>query len=328
MADSWSITPNAFKHGYSSDVLLTFLARDVLRAHQAASLSSVGTPALAAKKSLENVQRLVGTLDRAHEELTALHEQVTRQVEDLQHTVSKQTRKYQAGLAGVEELEEQVRETFREVEGRCNKISQTGTRLGDRLQVADSVRGRALELAELLQHLQAFSQLPLPGSKEAQGQGAAGPEGLFRQLGPLFWEEKRLLEAATTVRKLTKLTAEANNAQQRSRLVGAEDPASPGGQIQEKGSLAYTTWQLATYCAWMEQRVLARFDKALQRDAVKTMAECASVMALFDAERVLMQVRTLTPPGSQFAAAASQSGAAGLLASDFRASQPLHSIAL
>ncbi|GFH17061.1 hypothetical protein HaLaN_13604 [Haematococcus lacustris] len=106
-----------------------------------------------------------------------------------------------AGLAGVEELEEQVRETFREVEGRCNKISQTGTRLGDRLQ--------------------------------------------------------------TTVRKLTKLTAEANNAQQRSRLVGAEDPASPGGQIQEK--------------------------VALQRDAVKTMAECASVMALFDAERVLMQ---------------------------------------
>ncbi|GFH11529.1 uncharacterized protein HaLaN_07041, partial [Haematococcus lacustris] len=70
----------------------------------------------------------------AHEELTALHEQVTRQVEDLQHTVSKQTRKYQAGLAGVEELEEQVRESFREVEGRCNKISQTGTRLGDRLQ--------------------------------------------------------------------------------------------------------------------------------------------------------------------------------------------------
>jgi hypothetical protein len=41
-----------------------------------------------------------------------------------------------------------------------SKVSQVGTRIGDRLQGADAVRSKAQELGDLLKYLMAFSQLP------------------------------------------------------------------------------------------------------------------------------------------------------------------------
>jgi hypothetical protein len=60
-----AINPEAFSEGFSTDVLLAYLARDVLKARlgSRAQLEG-GTAPLVAKSSLEKVQRLVGTLDR------------------------------------------------------------------------------------------------------------------------------------------------------------------------------------------------------------------------------------------------------------------------
>lgn len=129
-----AIDPRAFDEGYSADKLLAHLMKDVLRKKlggSRAELNQLGTAALTAKASLQNVQKLLGTLDRwvldtfnfahgaclvvhgrpkactlnlarehgcrAEEELQLLNKEVSKKVAQLQLTVSKQESSYKVG---------------------------------------------------------------------------------------------------------------------------------------------------------------------------------------------------------------------------------------
>ncbi|GFR48011.1 hypothetical protein Agub_g9839, partial [Astrephomene gubernaculifera] len=148
-------------------------------------------------------------------------------------------------------------------------------------------------------------------------------------LPALFWEERRMAEAASVARKLRALTSEAESALQRTRLAGdaaaaagaaagavgaGAGAAAAGGErtaaagffpspsvlsmggsgggsamVAPRGSLEYCTRRLAEYCAWLEGRVVARFDRAFEDDNLRLMAECARIMAAFEMETVVVQ---------------------------------------
>lgn len=64
------------------------------------------------------------------------------------------------GIQEAERTRERLRAALRELEGRMTKVSQVGTRIGDRMRSADAVRSKAQELGDSLRYLMAFSQLP------------------------------------------------------------------------------------------------------------------------------------------------------------------------
>jgi hypothetical protein len=58
----------------------------------------------------------------------------------------------------------------------------------------------------------------------------------------------------------------------------------------EQGSLEYTYARLQQYSSWLEVRMVAQFDVALENDDLTSMAECAKVMEEFGRGKAIMQV--------------------------------------
>lgn len=58
-----------------------------------------------------------------------------------------------------------------------------------------------------------------------------------------------------------------------------------------RGSLEYAVARLQQYCNILENRVVGRFDAALARRSMQDMQECAKIMAEFNREAVLINVR-------------------------------------
>ncbi|KAG2485232.1 hypothetical protein HYH03_016018 [Edaphochlamys debaryana] len=295
------VDPAAFnREGFSLPTFLAGLAKDVLDPKDVATghKPDTSTPAAAMRVSLEKSQALLELLDRAESEALYAHGEVAKSVAGLQSSLAGEEAKYQKALASVGRRSEKVRESFRALEERSNRVAQVGTRLGDRLQRADALRSRALEVCSLLGHLAAFAALPEGEAAFAQG------------LPGLFWEDRRLAEAAAIARKLRVLTAEAESARQRNRqLAGAAAAAAAAGEAlpgdmgsggpaagaggrrdaAPPGSLDYAVRRLVAYCTWLETRVVGRFDSAVESDNVRTMAECARVMAALDREASVIQ---------------------------------------
>jgi hypothetical protein len=69
---------------------------------------------------------------------------------------------------------ERIKGGVRDIDARVGKLSQTATRIGDRLQRADGCRVRALEAQELI----AYLQVCVWGGGGGRGRGAGrdGPE--------------------------------------------------------------------------------------------------------------------------------------------------------
>ena len=79
---------------------------------------------------------------------------------------------------------DKLKEAFRDLQERSSKVSQIGTRIGARLQSADNLRARAMELVSLMHYLQLFAKLP------------EGDAAFSSALPALFWEDKKLVDAA------------------------------------------------------------------------------------------------------------------------------------
>ncbi|KXZ53135.1 hypothetical protein GPECTOR_7g1026 [Gonium pectorale] len=285
------IDPESFKNDFNLASFLAGIAKHVLdpRSVPPGPKPDTSTAAAAAKVSLDKARALLEVLKKAEAESQYVHGEVARSVSALQGSLAAEQNRFQKALTAASRQSEAVREAFRELESRSNRVGQVGTKLGDRLQRADALRSRSLELVGLLEHLASFARLP-------EGEAAFGEGG---GLPGLFWEERKMAEAASTVRKLRALTSEAESARQRNRLAGAAAAAADeqdaggaagggSGRVVE-GSLEHCTRRLGQYCAWLERRVLARFDAAVESDNLRRLGECARVLAALDKEEVAVQ---------------------------------------
>jgi hypothetical protein len=88
----------------------------------------------------------------------------------------------QADVAGLERCVERIKAGVRDIDTRVGRVSQTATRIGDRLQTAEAMRVRCLEALELMSYLQAFSVLPSDAD--------------FGPLPRLFTDDATMAEAA------------------------------------------------------------------------------------------------------------------------------------
>ncbi|GLI61437.1 hypothetical protein VaNZ11_003799, partial [Volvox africanus] len=304
------IDPETFKDGFNLGEFLSGLANSVLdpKAQPAGPKPDTSTAAAAARVSLDKSRALLELFDKADSEALFAHQEVSKGVAVLQNTLTADQAKYQKALSACNRHSDKAREAFRQVEAHSIKVGQVGTRLGDRLQRADGLRSRALELVRLLEYLALFVHLPEGDSAFIEG---------------LPWDDRKLAEAAGIVHKLRALTAEVESAGERNRLAGAaaaaEDAAaaraaaggaaaSPGASgggaaptagtsspaerrelAPALGSLEYGIRRLGQYCVWLENRVVNRFDQAVEEDDVRMMGECARIMAAFDREKAIMQ---------------------------------------
>ena len=60
--------------------------------------------------------------------------------------------------------------------------------------------------------------------------------------------------------------------------------------ISNQGSLEYAYARLQAYSSWLEVRMVGRFDRALGKDDLPSMAECAKVMEEFGRGKAITQV--------------------------------------
>ncbi|GAX74293.1 hypothetical protein CEUSTIGMA_g1742.t1 [Chlamydomonas eustigma] len=280
-----AINPAAFKGGFSEANLLAYLARDALRHKYGLRSNLEGSAQVTAKTSLDGVQQLMGVLVKAGTELQQLHKEVSKTVSQLQVSYSIHEAEYKMEVENIQTSGGAIRKSFEDLEARMARVSQIGTRIGDRLQTADSLRSRALQMIEIMGYLRQFSEL-----REGQS------DKIFKkQLPPVFWEEGGLQEAAVLTRRLTNLVVDAMSAKQRSKLlvVNVDDSQDASST---KGSLEYTYARLQQYSSWLEVRMVARFDVALENDDLTSMAECAKVMEEFGRGKAITQRYVSTHP--------------------------------
>ncbi|KAI8464865.1 MAG: exocyst complex component Sec10-domain-containing protein [Monoraphidium minutum] len=269
------IDPSIFQNKrFSVDAFLVSLTKDVIGPGRSAS-QPAGKDALSANEQVLRVQRLLGVLERAEDEVGALHQHYAAQVSDLQELGAVDEAQYRADVSGLERCLERIKAGVRDVDARVSRVSQTATRIGDRLQTAEAMRVRCLEAQELIGYLQAFSTLP-------------GADGLGR-LPRIFTDDGTMAEAAAVSRRLSLLAGEVATAKARTKQrQGQQGPATPGstGGI---GSIEHAAKMLETYCSQLEHRVIERFDAAVDAGDEEEQAECVRIMIQCDKERSIAQ---------------------------------------
>lgn len=266
-----SINPDFFREDFSVDSFLVTLTKDVIEPKQQQDARALSDEA-AAKDTIERVLQLQKRFARAEDEIALLSHKVTAQLLDLQHGTSQDDQNYKAEVRTLEKLSERLKDGTRDIDSRVAHISQTATRIGDRLQTAEAVRLRCLEAQELICHLQTFSC------------HSAGSD--FSKLPGIFTNDATLAEAAAVTRRLTHLATEVLAAKQRSKAITAESPgmATPGntGGI---GSVEHTLKVLEGYSSWLENRVVSRFDAAIVESNYPQQAQVVAIMTELDKEK-------------------------------------------
>ncbi|GBF98327.1 hypothetical protein Rsub_10990, partial [Raphidocelis subcapitata] len=219
------IDPSAFSSSsFSVDAFLVSITKDVNAPTGRGSASfTAGKDALTATDQVQRVQRLLGVLARAEGEVSTLHQLYSAQVQELQAVVNEDEAQYRADVAGLERCVERIKAGVRDIDARASRVSQTATRIGDRLQTAEAMRVRCLEGVELLTHLQAFSVLP--------------GEGDLSRLPRLFTDDATMAEAAAVSRRLLALTGDVAASGARGKTAAQEGPAAAaaGGQALRGG---------------------------------------------------------------------------------------------
>eukprot|EP00877_Chromochloris_zofingiensis_P003097 jgi/Chrzof1/12789/Cz07g07190.t1 len=270
------VEPDQFKQGFSVDAFLVSLTKDVLNSKPSSGSGGAGV-ASSAKASVDRVQKLLSVLDRADDEVSQLNYDVTAKLTELQVTVNHDEAEYKAEVRALERGLDRIKDCIRDIDYRVSRVSQTATRIGDRLQTAESMRVRSLEALELITYLQSFSTL-------INDDYAALPQ--------LFTDERTLAEAAAVSRRLATLAAEVQSAKQRTKLVtreGLDQPQPTPGNTGGVGSIEHTCKVLETYCNWLENRVVSRFDQAVAEANAPVLAECVRIMSEFDRQKTIAQ---------------------------------------
>eukprot|EP00775_Hariotina_reticulata_P013513 gene13513-13638_t len=278
--DSSFISPSYFQDNFSVDGFLITLTKDVIdpqKRLQHNSNSRALTTAENAQASIDRVQQLLRRFARAEEEIGVLSSEVSAKLTRLQLEGRHHEEEYKAEVKVLERVGERIKCGIRDIDSRVSHISQTATRIGDRLQSAESLRMRCLEAQELVSHLQAFSC-------------HTGGED-FSQLPPIFTNQATMAEAAAVSRRLLLLAGEVLAAKQRTKLAAPMDlhhmatPGNTGGL----GSVEHTLKVLESYCNWLENRVICWFDSAVADNNLVLQGQCAAIMRQLDKEKSITQ---------------------------------------
>ncbi|KAF8067429.1 SEC10a [Scenedesmus sp. PABB004] len=285
------INPEYFKADFSVDGFLVKLTQDVLERGGAggggggaggAATRADGAPISneeCAAATIDRVQRLIKRFIQAEYEIASLGQDVTAKLAELHGAADADEAHYKAEVRTLERLAERIKAGIRDIDGRVSAVSQTATRVGDRLQTAEGLRVRCLEAQELIAHLQAFSC-------------HAAPDGDWGKLPPLFTNDATFAEAAAVSRRLALLAGDVAAAKQRTRM-GAPPLDSPSAQTPGNlggiGSVEHTLRVLEGYANWLENRVVGRFDAAVADDDLAGQAAAVAIMTELGKERSIAQ---------------------------------------
>lgn len=270
------MTLDSFKGQFDVTAVLNKVASPILDQQRPAAASQ-GPLSGSKDKLLESLRitdLFVEQFQRADKELRRLQSQLDRQMQKLHRSVDEAESDYQVEVTELEAVSGELHEGFQSLDQQMSRASQTATKIGDRLQSAESIRARAEEAITCIQYMQNF---------------AACTD--FGELPDLFQDSSRLSEAAAMTGRLLSVAKEISGARERAAL-----PSKPTGPIKQ-GSLEHATQQLEAYRSLLEKEVIASFDKAVQQKDLGTMAECARVMTEFErGNAVLMQRYISTRP--------------------------------
>ncbi|WIA33366.1 hypothetical protein OEZ86_006503 [Tetradesmus obliquus] len=277
------INPEYFKEDFSVDAFLVKLTQDVIDSSKQQGLTTQGgrpiTSEESARATIDRVQKLIQRFIQAEYEISKLGHDVAAKLVEVQQSANEDETDYKAEVRTLERVSERIKDGIRDIDARATRISQTATRVGDRLQTAEGLRLRCLEAQELISHLQAFSC------------HSAGED--FSKLPAIFTNDATLAEAAAVSRRLVQLAGEVAAAQQRSKAASSSGApraaAAKPGKAGGIGSVEHTLKVLEAYCNWLENRVVARFDAAVAECNLRLQAQSVAIMIELDKERSIAQ---------------------------------------
>ncbi|DBB07800.1 TPA: hypothetical protein ACH3X3_009214 [Trebouxia sp. C0006] len=271
-----ALSLDSFKGQFNITALMDKISNPVLEPHRQAKtiLAKTGLqrPKESLQGSLQVTEQLVEHFDKAEKELRRLQSQLDRQMQKLQRSVGEAERDYQAEVIELEAVVEEVHEGFQSLDQQMSRAGQTATKIGDRLQSAESLRSRAEEAISCIQYMQNF---------------AACTD--FAELPELFQDSSRLSQAAAMTGRLLSVARDVSGARER-----AASPSKLPVAAAKQGSIEQAAHQLEAYRALLEKEVIASFDKAVHQKDLGTMAECAQVMTQFERGDVALMQRYIS----------------------------------
>uniref|UniRef100_A0A3Q7IEC5 Exocyst complex component Sec10 n=1 Tax=Solanum lycopersicum TaxID=4081 RepID=A0A3Q7IEC5_SOLLC len=156
--------------------------------------------------------------------------------------------------------------SFARLDSRISSVGHTAAKIGDHLQSADTQRESASQTIELIKYLMEFNR----------------SAGDLTQLSPLFIDDNRVAEAASIAQKLRSF-ADEDIGRQKTTV------SSAVGNATSHIGLEVAITNLQEYCNALENRLLARFDKATQKRDLSTMGEYGKILSQFNRGTSAMQ---------------------------------------
>lgn len=224
-----------------------------------------------------SMAQLLERFERCDKELAKLQQQADVRAERLRREAGGEEGAYLGKVAALEAEWAGMRSGFGQLEGRLTGVTQSATKIGNRLQNADLYRRRALEAVDQITCLQEFAHARDPSD-----------------LPPMFHDDARLGEAAAMTGKLLGVAQGLIRSKER---VGLGEPKPRASAAPALGSIEAAVEQLELYRNVLDNRVVSRFDAALSRQDMPAMADCARIMAEFSrGESILVQRYISTRP--------------------------------
>eukprot|EP00898_Chlorokybus_atmophyticus_P004489 jgi/Chlat1/5040/Chrsp329S04919 len=243
------------------------------------------------------VPTLLAVLMQVTQELAELGTQVDKRIQGLERSVAAEEVAHANDLHELEEGMEQLLDSFSMLDEHVGQVSRTAARIGDRLQSQETQRLRAEEAQQLMEYLMEFNARP----------------GDLRGISRVFKDNNSLTEAATLAKKL-RAFAEQPPARSSApvELLSVEASAPSGNAnasmrlrrsssqsrtlTSDPGGLSVAVANLQQYCNELENRLLDRFQDALQENDVDEMATCAETLVQFNGGHNVMQRFVATRP--------------------------------
>eukprot|EP00879_Flechtneria_rotunda_P021220 GHRR01022353.1.p1 GENE.GHRR01022353.1~~GHRR01022353.1.p1 ORF type:complete len:769 (+),score=323.78 GHRR01022353.1:155-2461(+) len=269
-----AVNKEYFESGFTVDGFLVALTQDVI-AHKHGSVSK-GKGSSNNTAGTDRVLQLLARCRRAEQDIEHIRHEIAGRLSELQAFLKQDATHFKAEVRTLERVTDRIKEGTRDIDARLSHVNQTATRIGDRLQTAEALRLKCLEAQELVSHLQAFSC------------HTAGAD--FSRLPGIFTNDATLPEAAAVSHRLHVLAKDVAAAKQRTKVtaagfIQAATPGSTGGV----GSIEHTLKVLETYCNWLENRVVGRFDAAVADGDMLLQAQSVAIMIELEKEQSIAQ---------------------------------------
>ncbi|CAD7697583.1 unnamed protein product [Ostreobium quekettii] len=264
-------TLDSFGAGFDLDEFIGRLCRDFLSDSDLGSGSSgrLRSPggAMKASEARQRVAGLLAHIERYGSRVRTLHDDVLSQVQESQQKLESEQQEVKGVLGVVEEELDKLRDGFHDLDRKVANFGRTTATIGERLKRSHERQSQARHALQLIEHLNAFSNLP------------AGSD--LSSLPALFTDEARMPEAAATAQQLLSLTSDLRTAKQHAGVTDKEDSGL--------GTLDNAVSRLESYCNQLEARVVHNFDEAAEFCNQIEMAKCAFIMAELHREAALAQ---------------------------------------